>query len=115
VPGQASVGDNRRRWLDALTGLVTKYHRAKGLAWMKVRADGLEGGVSKFFSSDLQRDIIAGLGIKESDLLLMIGDKEEVALPALGGSAVMRLRAKRRRAPNRPGIARPEVNLVQRV
>ena len=73
-----------RKDIDGLTSLVTTYHKAKGLAWMKVGADGLEGGIAKFFGDDLQQDIITGLGAKEGDLLLIIGDREEVALPALG-------------------------------
>ena len=81
VPGGANYS---RKDIDALTNLVTEYHRAQGLAWMKAAGGGLEGGVAKFFNSDLQREIIAGLGAKVGDLLLMIGDREEVALPALG-------------------------------
>jgi len=90
APGCAKYS---RKDIDALTNLVTEYHRAQGLAWMKARqgpgrstaaGDGLEGGVAKFFNSDLQREIIAGLGAKVGDLLLIIGDREEVALPALG-------------------------------
>ena len=81
APGCAKYS---RKDLDGLTSLVTEYHRAQGLAWMKAAGGGLEGGVAKFFNSDLQREIIAGLGTAEGDLLLMIGDREEVALPALG-------------------------------
>ncbi|MFB0516165.1 MAG: aspartate--tRNA ligase, partial [Candidatus Neomarinimicrobiota bacterium] len=81
VPGGA---DYSRKDIDGLTNLVTEYHRAKGLAWMKAAGSGLEGGIAKFFPADLQQEIITGLGLKEGDLLLMIGDREEVALPALG-------------------------------
>ena len=80
VPGGASFS---RKVIDELTHHVTHYHRAKGLAWMKA-ADGLQGGIAKFFPGDVQRDMIAELGISEGDLLLLIGDQAEVALPALG-------------------------------
>ena len=73
-----------RKDTDALTSLVITYHQAKGLAWMKVGTGGLEGGVAKFFPGELQQQIVTGLGAKEGDLLLMIGDKAEVTLPALG-------------------------------
>lgn len=73
-----------RKDIDALTELVKTYHRAKGLAWMKAGADGLEGGIAKFFPDDVQGDIMAELDVKEGDLLLLIGDEEGVALPALG-------------------------------
>ncbi|UCH62946.1 MAG: aspartate--tRNA ligase [Fidelibacterota bacterium] len=81
APGCAGYS---RKDTDALTNLVTEYHQAKGLAWMKVGTNGLEGGVAKFFPGELQQQIVTGLAAKEGDLLLMIGDKEEVALPALG-------------------------------
>ncbi len=81
VPGGATYS---RKVIDELTHHVTHYHRAKGLAWMKSGADGLEGGISKFFPGDVQRNMIAELGLSEGDLLLLIGDQAEVALPALG-------------------------------
>ncbi len=81
VPGGATYS---RKVIDELTRHVTHYHQAKGLAWMKAAADGLEGGIAKFFPGDVQRDMIGGLGINEGDLLLLIGDQTEVALPALG-------------------------------
>ena len=84
VPGGASFS---RKVIDELTHHVTHYHRAKGLAWMKA-ADGLQGGIAKFFPGDVQRDMIAELGISEGDLLLLIGDQAEVALPALGALRV---------------------------
>ncbi|MFC1483576.1 aspartate--tRNA ligase [Candidatus Neomarinimicrobiota bacterium] len=80
VPGGAGYS---RKDIDGLTNLVTEYHKAKGLAWMKA-ADGLDGGIAKFFPESVQRQIISDLEVKEGDLLLMIGDRVEVALPALG-------------------------------
>jgi len=83
VPGGAP--HYSRKDIDGLTDLVTTYYKAKGLAWMKVRqGPDLEGGIAKFFDGDLQREIIEGLGVKEGDLLLMVGDREETALLALG-------------------------------
>ena len=84
VPGGASFS---RKVIDELTHHVTHYHRAKGLAWMKA-ADGLQGGIAKFFPDNVQRDMIAKLGISEGDLLLLIGDQADVALPALGALRV---------------------------
>ena len=74
-----------RKDIDGLANLVTAYHQAKGLAWMKVRqGPELEGGIAKFFPAEVRREIIAGLGLKEGDLLLIVADRAEVALPALG-------------------------------
>ena len=81
VPGGAKYS---RKDIDGLTNLVTEYHRAKGLAWMKATGEGLDGGIAKFFPEKVEQSITADLDVKEGDLLLLIGDREEVALPALG-------------------------------
>jgi aspartyl-tRNA synthetase len=67
-----------------------KIYRAKGLAWMKVTAgDGsgsiaLEGGVSKFFTSQAA-EITGGLGAVPGDIILLVADtKRSVANTALG-------------------------------
>ena len=72
-----------RKTIDDLTELVKKY-KAKGLAWMKSNNDGFEGGISKFFSTDLHEKIKSSLEIEDGDILLMIGDKSKVVLNALG-------------------------------
>ncbi|MGD9941027.1 MAG: amino acid--tRNA ligase-related protein, partial [Clostridia bacterium] len=60
-------------------------YRAKGMAWMKVNAaGGLEGGASKFFA-DNATAVVAGLGAKPGDLILLVADaKRRVANIALG-------------------------------
>ena len=72
-----------RKIIDELTEFVKKY-KAKGLAWMKVQQDGFEGGISKFFSADLQDSLQNELGLKENDILFMIGDDSSIVLNALG-------------------------------
>jgi len=72
-----------RKTIDDLTELVKKY-KAKGLAWMKSNNDGFEGGISKFFSTDLHAKIKSTLAIEDGDILFMIGDKSKVVLNALG-------------------------------
>ncbi len=72
-----------RKVIDSLTELVKKYG-AKGLAWMKMDDNNLTGGISKFFSSELQRSLIAELGIENGSILFLIGDEKKVVLPALG-------------------------------
>ena len=85
VPGGAAYS---RKMIDELTAWLRQYHKAKGLAWMKVTSDALEGGISKFFSGDTQADIINDLGAGEGDLIFMVGDEAQVALPALGALRV---------------------------
>jgi aspartyl-tRNA synthetase len=81
VPGKA---DYSRKQIDELEA-AAKIYRAKGMAWMKVNAaGGLEGGASKFFA-DNAAEVIAGLGAKPGDLILMVADaKRRIANIALG-------------------------------
>tara|TARA_B110000008_G_scaffold242800_1_gene251444 strand:- start:40 stop:732 length:693 start_codon:yes stop_codon:yes gene_type:complete len=51
---------------------------------MKSNNDGFEGGISKFFSTDLHEKIKSSLAIEDGDILFMIGDKSKVVLNALG-------------------------------
>jgi aspartyl-tRNA synthetase len=85
VPGKA---DYSRKQIDELEA-AAKIYRAKGMAWMKVATgtDGkpaLEGGASKFFAENAA-EVIAGLGAKVGDLILLVADsKRRVANIALG-------------------------------
>ncbi len=78
VPGGAKLS---RKQIDELEG-VAKTYRAKGLAWCKIGAEGLEGGISKFIGGK-EADIRA-LGANEGDLVLFVADKWNVATTALG-------------------------------
>jgi aspartyl-tRNA synthetase len=62
---------------------TAKTYKAPGLAWAKVTAGGLEGGVSKFYEASAAK-ITAGLGAKEGDLLLFAGAAKNTARTALG-------------------------------
>ena len=72
-----------RKVIDQFTVLVKK-HKAKGLAWMKLKAGEFEGGISKFFSEELQKKIISELQMINSDILFLIGDDLKIVLNALG-------------------------------
>jgi len=72
-----------RKIIDELTDYVKKY-KAKGLAWMKGENGALTGGISKFFSEELQSSMCEKLGVKDGDILFMIGDTFSVTLNALG-------------------------------
>ena len=51
-----------RKNIDEFTDYVKKYN-AKGLAWMKMDSNELIGGISKFFSSEIQNQLIYTLKI----------------------------------------------------
>lgn len=73
-----------RKMIEALES-VAKINHAKGLAWMKVDAEGkFEGGISKFFTGK-ESEICQKLGAEKNDLLLFISDgKWQVACTAMG-------------------------------
>jgi aspartyl-tRNA synthetase len=87
VPGKA---DYSRKQIEELEAQA-KIYRAKGMAWMKVSAEGkLEGGASKFFVAGeagpgCEAEVLSFLGAKPGDLVLMVADsKRRVACTALG-------------------------------
>lgn len=72
-----------RKIIDELADLVKNY-KAKGLTWMKGEQGALSGGISKFFSTELQGEMRNSLGIKDNDILFLIGDENMTVLKALG-------------------------------
>ena len=62
---------------------AAKTYGAKGLAWMKVTENGLEGGIAKFFAKEAD-SIVESLGASVGDLLLFVADKWRTACTALG-------------------------------
>ncbi len=73
-----------RKAIEALES-VAKINHAKGLAWMKVDAEGkFEGGISKFFAGK-ESEICSKLGAEKNDLLLFVSDEKwQVACVAMG-------------------------------
>ena len=76
-----------RKIIDSYTEFVKKYD-AKGLAWMKMVDGKLDGGISKFFSDDLQNELIRSEKVKDDDIIFIIGDKKNIVLNALGSLRV---------------------------
>ena len=77
-----------RKNIDDYTDYVKKY-KAKGLAWMKMELDELTGGISKFFDSTIQKDLIQSANMEDGDIIFLIGDEKEVVLTALGALRVL--------------------------
>jgi aspartyl-tRNA synthetase len=72
-----------RKDIDALGEFAARYG-AKGLAWLKVEADGLKGPIVKFFSEEDAASLKATLEADEGDLLLFVADKKSVVADSLG-------------------------------
>ncbi len=72
-----------RKGIDELTAFVTGLG-AKGLAWAKVTANGIEGSIAKFYEGEKGQALIAHMGAKAGDLLLFVADSRRVVHKALG-------------------------------
>lgn len=72
-----------RKDIDALGEFAGRYG-AKGLAWLKVEADGLKGPIAKFFSAEEGEAIGTIVDAEAGDLLLFVADKKSVVADALG-------------------------------
>jgi aspartyl-tRNA synthetase len=62
---------------------TAKSRGAKGLAWMKVTSEGLDGGVSKFYA-DQAEAIRKSLEASDGDLILLMGADWKTAVESLG-------------------------------
>ncbi|WP_086427617.1 aspartate--tRNA ligase [Staphylococcus cornubiensis] len=81
VEGAAS--DYTRKDIDGLTEFVNIYG-AKGLAWVKVVEDGLNGPIARFFEEDHVAQLQALTGAKPGDLVLFVADSKDVVAQSLG-------------------------------
>ncbi|MGE7877244.1 aspartate--tRNA ligase [Peribacillus muralis] len=74
--------DYSRKDIDALAEFAAIYG-AKGLAWLKVEADGVKGPIAKFFAED-QQQLVAALEAEVGDLILFVAAKKGIVADALG-------------------------------
>lgn len=82
-------GKFSRKAIDGLIDFATKAG-AKGLAWMKMTDKGLESNIVKFFSKDVQKDLLDRTNAKEGSVLLFVADQN----PAIANDVLSRLRLK---------------------
>lgn len=71
-----------RKQIDAKQDYIKRFG-AKGLAWVKVTEDGLQGPIAKFFK-DKTDSIRAAAEAHEGDLILFVADKRKVVADSLG-------------------------------
>ena len=72
-----------RKDIDALGEFVAIY-KAKGLAWLKVTEEGLNGPIAKFFEGEMADKLVERMGAEAGDLLLFGADQSNVVADALG-------------------------------
>jgi aspartyl-tRNA synthetase len=69
--------------IDNLTDFVAVY-KAKGLAWIKVKEDGWQSPIAKFFSDEEKAAMTEKLDMQPGDLVFFVADQPKIANEALG-------------------------------
>jgi len=77
------AGTMSRKEIDDLTEF-TKIYGAKGLAYVKMTADGWQSPIAKFFTPEEIAGMDRAFDAKEGDLLLFVADKPKVVNDSLG-------------------------------
>ncbi len=70
--------DLPRKEIDKYIEFCTQ-NGAKGMAWMRVTKDGLDSNIAKYFSKDVQKELIKATKAKPDSILMFIADKEKSA------------------------------------
>lgn len=81
VPG--GVAAFTRKNIDELTEFV-KIYKAKGLAWMSLKPDGLQCSFAKFLTEDQIKAIQERADAHTGDIIFFVADKNEVVFASLG-------------------------------
>ncbi len=76
-----------RRQIDKLVQFVKDYG-AGGLVWIEYREDGVRSSASKFLTEDDTKKILKKMEAVPGDLILIIADKNKIALESLGALRV---------------------------
>ncbi|MBI9107170.1 MAG: aspartate--tRNA ligase [Spirochaetales bacterium] len=71
-----------RKDLDEMTPFVKTY-RAKGVAWIKMNADGPQSPIVKFFSEEESKALFEKTGAETGDVLIFVADSEKVVCQSL--------------------------------
>ncbi|MDR0426040.1 MAG: aspartate--tRNA ligase [Clostridiales bacterium] len=72
-----------RRDVDAL-GEYVKTYRAKGLAWIALKDDGVQSVITKFMKEETVTALLDRAKAEKGDILFFIADKNEVVYQTLG-------------------------------
>jgi aspartyl-tRNA synthetase len=72
-----------RKEIDDLAAFVAVY-RAKGLAWIKVREEGWQSPIAKFFGDTEKTELARRVDMQPGDLVFFLADQPAVANESLG-------------------------------
>jgi aspartyl-tRNA synthetase len=79
---KGGVGFSRKD-IDELTDFAGIYG-AKGLAWMKIKEDGVQSPIAKFLAEEELNNMLDAMGAETGDLLLFVADTPKVVAASLG-------------------------------
>lgn len=80
VDNAASMG---RKDIDRF-GEFVKTYKAKGLAWIAYKEEGVKSPISKFLGDEKVMEILNAMGAKVGDLVFIVADTNKIVLTALG-------------------------------
>lgn len=81
VPNGANEG---RKFFDNMTEFAVNEAGAKGLAWVKLTEEGPVGGIAKFVTEEVKKNLEEKLGAKTGDSIFFIADELVVAQKIAG-------------------------------
>ncbi|SHE54418.1 aspartate--tRNA ligase [Clostridium fallax] len=80
LKGGATMG---RKDIDRL-GEFVKTFKAKGLAWIQLKEEGVKSPIAKFLKEEELEAIINKMGAETGDLILIVADRNSVVFQSLG-------------------------------
>lgn len=80
LKGGANLG---RKQIDKLAEFVKTY-KAKGLAWLQIKEDGVKSSIAKFLTEEVTNSIVKTTKAEAGDAILIVADKDSVVLQSLG-------------------------------
>ncbi len=75
--------DLGRKPIDKL-GEFVKTYKAKGLAWIQLKEDGVKSSIAKFLTDDVTNSIVKTMGAEVGDAIFIVADKNSVVFQSLG-------------------------------
>ena len=82
APGVADTFS--RKILSDYEEYVKRYFGAKGMAWIKLTAEGVNSPIAKFFTEEEMNAVIERTGAKTGDVIIIVADKPKVVYASLG-------------------------------
>lgn len=80
LKGGADLG---RKPIDKL-GEFVKTYKAKGLAWIQLKEDGIKSSIAKFLTDYVTNSIVKTMGAEVGDAIFIVADKNSVVFQSLG-------------------------------